>query len=852
MNISEENISYPYILDHKPGFFISWLMYRLFRRIRIDDSIIEDLKQMSKKGTVVYAIKYRGKLDYILYHFNFRKKRLPYPKMAFDLNMSLMLPVGLALKIFLTRILCLFKKNAIYSPYKSGFYEKTIHQGTTSLVSLIDQKGFTKHFIDKEKDSIQFLLETQRKMDKPIFIVPLLLLFKKTPEKNYSSLSDIFFGFREHPGIFRKIIIFFRHNRRAFIDFGTPLNLMTYLESQSPETSLDQMTPEVKNTLIERIDIQKRVILGPIMKSKQQFKELVLTDTTVMEKIERMADGDEKKLKRLRKNAESYFDEIAADYSVTYVQTFHWLLQWFWKKLFEEIDVDKKNLARTREWARKGQLIYIPSHKSHIDYLILNDVLYDYHMHVPRVAAGTNLSFWPMGHIFRKSGAFFIRRSFKGTKLYSEIFIRYIKSLLEDGHPIQFYIEGGRSRNGKLMAPKTGFLSILLQAYNEGYCEDLIFVPASINYDRILEENSYIKELQGKAKEKENFWQFFRARKLLKKRYGKIYIKFNDPISLKQYLSVHSSGIKEIQRKLAYDLVKSINEVSIVTPLSLIATAILAIHRNGFHFSELYETAEFLLEFLKRHNVSLSSTLINSTNAIKDSLSVFIEWKYISILEEKVVEDEMFYYAEEDKKMELEYYKNSIIHYFIPHSFVALSLLTGTEEMKSIDTIKSDCIFLINLFRKEFVFDREKDVMKELTAIINYFKDSKLLLKNQDNNGFTITKLGFDKLPIWASLTKTFLESYWVATKCLMQQKGKEYKKEGLVKDMIYLGKRFYKLGVINNIGALSQINFQNAIGVINRDIHDVRKISEKDSPYDIERLSYLGQKLYGFIQQKP
>jgi len=131
---------------------------------------------------------------------------------------------------------------------------------------------------------------------------------------------------------------------------------MTYLESQSPETSLDQMTPEVKNTLIERIDIQKRVILGPIMKSKQQFKELVLTDTTVMEKIERMADGDEKKLKRLRKNAESYFDEIAADYSVTYVQTFHWLLQWFWKKLFEEIDVDKKIWPGLESGHAKGSL----------------------------------------------------------------------------------------------------------------------------------------------------------------------------------------------------------------------------------------------------------------------------------------------------------------------------------------------------------------------------------------------------------------------------------------------------------------------------------------------------------------
>lgn len=851
MNISEENISYPYVLDHKPGFFISWLMYRLFRRVGIDDSMVENLKQMNKKGTVVYAIKYRGKLDYILYHFNFRKKRLPYPKMAFDLNMSLMLPVGLALKIFFTRVLLLFKKDIDYSPYKSGFYEKIIHQGTTSLVSLIDQKGFTKHFINKEKDNIQFLLEMQQKMDKPIFVVPLLLLFKKTPEKHYSSLSDIFFGFREHPGIIRKIIVFFRHNRRAFIDFGDPLNLMTYLENQPDKASLDQMTSEVKNTLIERIDIQKRVILGPIMKSKQQFKELVLTDKTVMEKIERMAGGNEKKLKRLRKNAENYFDEIAADYSVTYVQTFHWLLQWFWKKLFEGIDVDKKNLARTREWARKGQLIYIPSHKSHIDYLILNDVLYDYHMHVPRVAAGTNLSFWPMGHVFRKSGAFFIRRSFKGTKLYSEIFTRYIKSLLEERHPIQFYIEGGRSRNGKLMAPKTGFLSILLQAYNEGYCQDLIFIPASINYDRILEESSYIKELQGNAKKKESFWQFFKARKLLRKRYGKIYIKFNDPISLKLYLSPGDSGIKEIQHKLAYDLVKSINEVSIVTPLSLIATAILANHRNGFHFTELYETSEFLLEFLKYYNISLASTLINSKNAIKDSLSLFIEWKYISVLEDKVGEDEMFYYAEEDKKMELEYYKNSIIHYFVPHSFVALSLLSGTEQIKGMDNIKSDCIFLINLFRKEFIFDKEKDLIKEIDSVIDYFKNSKLLLKNEDNSGFIITKLGFDKLPIWASLTKSFLESYWVATKCLMQQKDKEHKKESLLKDMSYLGKKFYKLGVIS-IGALSQISFQNAIAVINRHIHDARRASGEGGIDDIEELSYLGQRLYSFIQQKP
>ncbi|GAI54342.1 unnamed protein product, partial [marine sediment metagenome] len=167
-------------------------------------------------------------------------------------------------------------------------------------------------------------------------------------------------------------------------------------------------------------------------------------------------------------------------------QTFIWALTWFWKKIFEGVDVDMTGLAKVREWARRGPLIYVPSHKSHIDYLVLNYVLYNYHMHTPRVTAGKNLAFWPMGQIFRKCGAFFIRRSFKREKLYSEVFQRYIKSLLEEGHPIEFFIEGGRSRNGKLMLPKTGFLSILLQAYHEGFCNDLIFVPASITYDRSI------------------------------------------------------------------------------------------------------------------------------------------------------------------------------------------------------------------------------------------------------------------------------------------------------------------------------------------------------------------------------
>ncbi|MBW1863944.1 MAG: 1-acyl-sn-glycerol-3-phosphate acyltransferase [Deltaproteobacteria bacterium] len=516
---------YPYVLDHKPGFFLGWFLYRLFKRINIDENMKNDrlfkrinidenmkndLKQMRREGTVVYAIKYRGHLDYLLYHYNFRRRRMPYPKIAFDLNISMILPLKHLLKVILSQLSSLFRYGRLPSPYQSGFYKDAIREGTTSLIFLVDPKGFVRHFIHAEKNHLQFLLETQKDMDRPIFVIPQLVLYKKTPEKDYSSLANMFFGFRDNPSFIRKVVLFFRHNRQAFIDFGRPLDLKAYVENQSPTKPLHDMAEEIRQMLIESIDGQKRVILGPIMKSRQQFKEIVLMDQGVSRKIQGMAAGNGKRLKQFRKKAGEYFDEIAADYNITYIHFFHIALSWFWKKIFEGVEVNMAGLAKVKEWARRGTLVYIPSHKSHIDYLILNDVLYNYHMHVPRVAAGKNLSFWPMGHVFRKSGAFFIRRSFKGAKLYLEVFNRYIKALLEEGHPIEFFIEGGRSRNGKLVPPKTGFLSILLQAYREGFCKDLIFVPTSIIYDRILEENSYLKEIGGGLKNQENFRQIIK------------------------------------------------------------------------------------------------------------------------------------------------------------------------------------------------------------------------------------------------------------------------------------------------------------------------------------------------------
>jgi glycerol-3-phosphate O-acyltransferase len=450
-----------------------------------------------------------------------------------------------------------------------------------------------------------------------------------------------------------------------------------------------------------------------------------------------------------------------------------------------------------------------------------------------------------MGHIFRKCGAFFMRRSFTGARLYSEVFVRYIKALLEEGHPIEFFIEGGRSRNGKLVLPKTGFLSILLKAYEEGFCDDLIFVPISIIYDRIIEEKSYLKEIGGGEKRQESLQQLLTARRFLKRRYGKIYIRFSHPFSLKEYLSYGQEAERESHLKLAYQLVQSINAVSLVTPLSLVATAILANHPRGFLLSELFDTVKSLMDFLKASEAPMADTLADPENAVQETLSLLMGWKIVELLEGAEREEDTFYYVEEEKKLELEYYKNSIIHFFIPHSFVAISLLTGHEEVKTLESIVVDYAFLRGLFESEFVFDADEALEKKVISLTEYFLASRFLKPSERTLGYKITKLGFDKLPIWAALTKTFLESYWIAVKALGQGQTKGGKGEDNLKNMEYLGKRFHKLGLVDHIGALSRLNYKNAKSFINENIMKASNVSTEDPSLTLERLSQLGQRLY-------
>ena len=197
---------------------------------------------------------------------------------------------------------------------------------------------------------------------------------------------------------------------------------------------------------------------------------------------------------------------------------------------------------------------------------------------------------------------------------------------------------------------------------------------------------------------------------------------------------------------------------------------------------------------------------------------------------------------EEDKKLELEYYKNNIIHFFITHSLFAVSLLTGTEEVKDLETIRDDYDFLKWLFSREFVFEEKEDSGETLAPILGCFVDFSYVVDAGESGGYKVTKLGLDKLPIWAALAKTYLESYWVATRSLNHQYKKDGKRGDILKNMDDLGKRFHSQGIIEHIGALSQLNFKNAAGFFQETVLKTRSSSKQP---DLETLSQVSQRLY-------
>ena len=413
--------------------------------------------------------------------------------------------------------------------------------------------------------------------------------------------SSLVFGTPEEPGALRTFLGYLLNRRNAYVKVGETVSLAD-VNAMNAGAEPARVARRVRGWLHQHLARETRVVTGPPLKTSARVIDETLRDLSLRRTLAEIARERGRADSSVEKEARKDLREIAARYNPFVVDLLKGFLNFIVLRIYDGVDVDEAGMKRLVEASKKGPLILCPCHKSHIDYMILSMICDDYGLQPPHVAAGDNLNFWPVGRLLRAGGAYFIRRSFRGDRIYSATMGAYVKRLLQDGFTQEFFIEGGRSRTGKLLPPRFGMLTLEVDAWLTGVKPDAYFAPISLSYEKIVEAGSYQHELLGGEKQKEDAKALLSATSVLRKRYGRITIRVDEPISLAQVFrergvdpkSCTPEEKKKVVQQLGWRIAAGINAAAPLAPTGLAAAVLLSHDRRALSEKEVLDRAEFL------------------------------------------------------------------------------------------------------------------------------------------------------------------------------------------------------------------------------------------------------------------
>jgi glycerol-3-phosphate O-acyltransferase len=800
------------------------VLNQLIKKLTLDDHNLEKLHALDKRDYIVFVSKNKRLFDFLYFHTRLKELDLPYPELGFDLRFFFLLPIKRLCRICLSHLDYFFHHFSFKDFYASGYAEREIFAGKSGFVCLIEEDDFYNRFIKASPDPLFHLIEFQKRVEKPVIIVPEDIIYVTKPMHKNPGLGDILFGTHAKPGFIKRVNILMRHPEKIRVEIARPVNLKEFI-SRPEINCLDSefQTHRLRSHLVDILNRQRKSITGPVLKSRQEITEDILTRKSLREFLADYAARNNISLKKTNKKAAAYINEIAANYNLRVINFGNWMLTWIFKNIFEGLMVNQKEINRMREKYTEAPLILVPCHKSHLDYLLLPYVMFRNNMPCPHIAAGKNLSFWPLGPLFRGGGAFFLRRTFQGAELYAKIFAAYLEKLLYEGFNIKIFIEGGRSRTGKLLTPRPGGMAMIINAYLNGACDNLYFVPIFVGYDRVLEEDAYLKEIEGGKKDPETLKGLISTRKFLKKKYGKVYIRFDEPISIKAYIRQKNINLSratapeymDFVKGFSYRLMAAINKKGVATPHGIIASAILNSPNNNFAKGGMIEQANTYLNILMAHNVELSETLLlDLDNTFNTVINSFLSRNFIELADEdeEEITDETYFIVKHNKRPILDYYKNSVISFFVPSAFTAVAILEVDRFNFALFDLVQRYRFLQKIFQDEFFCDQEITCEEHISVCIKGFINEGILVPdNTRQDMLNLTSRGLRKLKWFASFMLPFFESYETALLYFEKEKKSPPDEKERAKKIHSYGIRLYKRKQIRRKESLSLINFRNA-----------------------------------------
>ncbi len=484
---------------------------------------------------------------------------------------------------------------------------------------------------------------------------------------------------------------------------------------------------------------QKLAASGPNLPNRDVLFARLVKSEEIRKAIEHESKTKGISIEKAEHEAHKILDEIAANFSYGLIKKGDTILSWLWNRLYQGINVS--NAKTVRRLAQDGhEIVYVPCHRSHMDYLLLSYVLYHEGMVPPHIAAGINLNFFPAGPIFRRGGAFFLRRSFKGNKLYSTIFREYLAELFTKGYSVEYFSEGGRSRTGRLLQAKTGMLAMTIQAMLKGLNRPVTLVPVYIGYEHVMEVSTYAKELRGKKKEKENAGQVVRTIRKLRN-FGQGYVNFGEPIVLNQYLNEHAPDwhqsvgqaesakpqwMPDVVNQLATQMMTNINSAAATNALTLCATALLASRQRALTKDALIEQIECYLQLLR--NVPYAEQVTTPGSSAKELVEHALSLNKFVVDQDSLGE---IVSLDRQQSVLMTYYRNNIIHLFALPSLIAQLIIQHRSISKQ--KILSFAQALYPFLQKELFLHFEQDqVENQVELILEEFLRQKLIQIEND------------------------------------------------------------------------------------------------------------------------
>ncbi|MFO7304179.1 MAG: glycerol-3-phosphate 1-O-acyltransferase PlsB [Gammaproteobacteria bacterium] len=650
-------------------------------------------------------------------------------------------------------------------------------------------------------------------------LVPVNVLWGRAPDKEGSWLRVLLAEHWARAGRFRRFLSVLVNGRNLFVQLGEPVSLRAALADGADASRAVRRLARTLRTSVAR---QRAAAIGPDLSHRRTIVAQMLRSAAV-----RRAMADEMRAKKISRRealkiAQGYATEIAANYSHVFVTIMARVLTWFWNKLYDGVELH--NVELLQKVVEDSEIIYVPCHRSHMDYLLLSYAIYYKGYAIPHIAAGINLNMPIVGRLLRKGGAFYLRRSFKGNSLYTMVFMTYLGLMMARGHSIEYFIEGGRSRTGRLLQPKTGMLAMTLRSYLRDPRRPVVFLPVYFGYEKLVEGKTYIGELSGKPKQKETILGLLRALPALRQKYGKVHVSFGEPIALTELLERYRAAyplpgrderppwLSSAVNELAMRIMTNINSAACVTPINLISLVLLATPKQAMLESDLVRQLELYASLLRQAPYSPFVWITS-----EDGHSMVRHAERLGVVERVRHPLGDILRMTEENSVLMTYIRNNVLHLIAVHSLIACCFLNNrTMRLEDIQRL----MWRIYPYVRDELFLRwsEEEIAGRVIETLDDLANHGLLESLDDGRSWRRPPTGSAEavqLSVLAQITVQIIERYYLAISVLLKCGSGRITQDALESQCQLMAQRMSLLYELNSPEFFDRSLFKNFIDLL-------------------------------------